>query len=825
MRRSTFALLMTLSLAGASTTLHAQQSAPQGPPQPPRAGPGEIRGTVVGAEDGAALASASVAVWREDGSALVAGAIAERNGTFRIQGLPPGGYVLRVTMLGYAMRSSDPVRVSAEAPLANVGTVTLARQALQLEGIVVAAEQEMTVAPDRNAYRVRDVAPAAGSASEVLENVPSLQVDADGKVSLRGNENVVVQINGRPVPVGGDQLATYLRTLPANTIERVEVIPNPSARNDPDGMAGIVNIVMRQGVDLGTSGTLSLSGSTNDRYSASGTLGHQSGPLTLLLTYGYVTQDQRTVGINDRTRLGAGAVPLSYTEQALAGDEGFRGHNATASLDYRLNERDVLSSVMQIGRRSASDLSTVAFTERDAAGEVTDTYGRVRDAEERGSTDDLLLAAKRTYAPRTHELSAEARYTRTGEDDHTSAWRNALTPGGRIDAENDRLDAGTTQWSAQADYTRMVAGQTRLETGYRGVFRRLDRDYGLERDPLGTGEFDPSELSNELALDEDVHAAYAVLSGTRGRFELQGGLRAEHAQRDFVLAGEDESYPFTYRSLFPSGIASYQLDEGSTLRLSYSRRIRRPGTGELNPFPRYFDLNNVFFGNPSLSPEYTDAFELTYQRSGAVGTFQLSPFFRRTTDVIRVAINTADTLNGREITSLSFQNLDRSTSWGADVNGQFRIGPAFRGMASFNLFKMVTDGGSASALASDGVNWSVRLNGTLTVDPKTTLQGNYFYRAPMEIERGRFHAFSMLNLSARRQLRDDRAVLTVRVSDPFATGRFGARVGDEHLIQLTERSFQSRALHVGLQLSHGRAPRVRQRPQEEQSEPSTPFGG
>jgi outer membrane receptor protein involved in Fe transport len=293
--------------------------------------------------------------------------------------------------------------------------------------------------------------------------------------------------------------------------------------------------------------------------------------------------------------------------------------------------------------------------------------------------------------------------------------------------------------TAQADYTRTFATRSKLETGYKGNGRWLDNDFQVQKDALGTGVWVRSDLSNTFEFDEQVHAVYGVVSQNVGKWDLQGGLRAEYATRDFALADSAESFPYNYGSLFPSGLVSYKLDDASQVKLSYSRRIRRPGTQELNPFPVFFDLQNVFIGNPNLNPEYTDAFELGYQRSWKMGSMQLSPFYRRTTDIIRFIIDTDAVVAGREVTSVSFKNLASGSSWGTDVNGSLRLGPIFSGFASFNVFKMVTEGTSGeSSLSSDAVAWSTRFNGTVNLSPKTSLQAMYMYRAPMNIERGRF---------------------------------------------------------------------------------------
>jgi outer membrane receptor protein involved in Fe transport len=797
------------------------------PPQPPAAGPGEIRGTVVDAVSSTPIGRASVAVWSAADSALVAGAIARPDGSFRIPGLRPGSYYLKVSMMGYSAQTTPRFAIAEASPRANAGSVRLTRSALMLEGLEVTAErQAVTIAPDRNTYSARQVAPAATNASEVLEAVPSVQVDADGKVSLRGNENVVVQINGRPSPIRGAQLAGYLKQLPANTLERVEVVPNPSAKYDPEGMAGIINIVLKQNVDLGLSGGLTLGASTADRYTAAGNLGYQRGPATLSLSYGFTSDAQDLSGINNRTRLAGGRAPLAYTEQDIRGENGNHGHNLNMAVDYRLNERDVLSNALQVNVRGAGEDSRSAYSELNATRALLDAYDRVRDSDTDAQMFDYTLAFKRTLQPQRHEINAEVRFNRTEDGDRTELWRQTGVGGRIADAELNETELRTDQLTGQVDYTRTLASKTKLETGYKGNFRWADRDFSVLKDPLGTGTYARSSLSNALALDETVNAVYGVLShGTGTKVELQGGLRAEYATRDFSLANTQEKFPFTYTSLFPSGLVSYKVNDKSQVKLSYSRRVRRPGTQELNPFPSFFDLQNVFLGNPRLSPEYTDALELSLQRSMKMGSVQLSPFYRRTTDVIRIIVNTADTVAEREVTSVSFKNLDTGSSWGTDLNGNLRIGQMFSGLAAFNVYQMVTDGGSQSSLSSNAVTWSARANGTLNLSPRTSISASYFYRAPMKIEGGRFDSFRFANVSMRQKLYGDKVNLTVRLSDPFNTQRFRIRAGDDNVIQLTERSFTSRALHFTVQSSFGRAPRVRQPRNEPQPQSSSPFPG
>jgi ferric enterobactin receptor len=830
MRRTLNGVLGFLFLATAGiAAAQAPAGSPAGPPQAPPGG--EVRGTVTDNTSSAPIPRASIAVRTKANATLVTGTVARDDGTFRIQGLRPGTYYLRITALGYGPLSSAEFSVTPASLNSDLGTIKLEKVAVALSDVEVKAERDaVTIEPDRNSYKAKEIAATANNASQILENVPSVTVDGDGKVSLRGNENVVVQINGRPAPMSGTQLGNYLRQLPAGVIDRVEVIPTPSARQDPEGMAGIINLVMKQNVDLGLSGGVTVASATAaGRYNGSANLGYQVGPWTSFSSYGYNADDRDINGINDRTKLNLGN-PLSFTEQDILGNQTNAGHNLTTTVDYKVNTRDVLTNALTLNMRRFNDNSIASYSELSSSRSLTDQYDRVRDTRVRSWLIDYNIALKRTYEARKNELSGELRYNRNHDNDDTNQWRLSLAPGAQsaasaspIDRELDQTDATTQTLNAQLDYMKQVKPRTKIETGYKGTGRFIDRDFEVKKDLLGTGAWTNGNLSNALDFTEQVHAVYGVLSQGAGKFELQGGLRAEYANRDFTLTKTGESFPRDYASLFPSGIVNYKWNDGLQGKVGYSRRIRRPGTGELNPFPQFFDPQNVFFGNPKLNPEYTDAVELGLTRTGKYGTFQFSPFYRHTSDIIRVVINTADTFEGREITSVSFQNLESSNSWGTDVNGQLRLGPLGNILGGFNVFKQVTDGGSESSLGSNAVTWMARINSTINATKNTTLQGMYFYRAPTKIERGEFAAQQGANFSVRQKIMEGKATVSFRVQDPFNTAGMKIRTGDDNITQLTQRKFGVRAAFLTFQYNFGQTPKVRQPQQQPQDQPSTGF--
>lgn len=818
--------LLALAVVGCPVASHAQVPA-QGPPagaRPPAAAAGLIRGTVLDAATGKPVPSASVGVWSAADSSLVTGAVAGPDGVFRVEGLRPGSYFLKVGALGYTA-ASPTVSLTPQAPQANLGEIRLAASAVALEGLEVRAERStVALAPDRNTYAASELAPAGGTATDVLRSVPSVEVDGGGKPSLRGNPNVAVQINGRAAPMTGDQLAGFLQQLPANMVERVEVVPNPSAKYDPEGMAGIINIVMKQNTDLGASGGLIASAGTGGRYNASGNLGYQRGPLTLFGSYGLNVDSRETTGYNLLESL-VSPNAFAFQRQEILGTADVLGQVLNTSADLRLDKRSTLSSSFLFSDRSIELGTNNAYFQLDAN---RDVFGRTRDVTDNEGSDrtmDASLAFRRTVEPQRHEVSAEVRFNRADFWTTNLFTVDSLALDGTVvsdqpELKNTRMAAVSDNLTLQADVIRGLGERTKLEAGYKGSVRWLNNDYLLRDFSYPSNQWVRDGNSNDFEYDDQVHAVYGVVSRNLGRLDLQGGLRVERATSDFVLGGGD-SYANDQTNLFPSGLVSYNLSDTRQVKASYSKRIQRVNTQLLNPFAFHEDERNVIVGNPLLTPEFTHAFELGYQQSFPRGSLQVTPYFRRTEDVIR----RTRTVDDEGVSTSTFTNLATSDSYGADVTGSLRLGTRLSAFGGFNAFQMQTDGSNVSpALNTDAFTWSARANVSFKVNPTLDVQGMYMYRAPMNVEQGRVSSFSMTNLSLRQKLRGDRSSLTLRVMDPFNTMRFYIRTDDERFVQVSDREFGARAVFLGFNYNFGRPPRIRQ-PQPQQQPEADPRGG
>ena len=782
---------------------------------------GTITGTIVDAETGESLPSATVALYAAPDSSFATGAAADLDGAFRVEAVRPGTYQVRVTFLGYVTRRLRGVAV-APGQTVDVGRIALAPDAAQLDGAEVVGQRELVEQrADRTVYNVQGQSvTAGGSALETLATLPSVEVDTDGAVSLRGNQNVVVQINGRPVPVRGTQLASLLRQIPANRVARVEVLPNPSARFDADGMSGIVNIVLVEGTDRGLSGGLTFGGGTQPVGEIGGNVAYQAGPWDVYSSYGYRYDGFDALSQTTRTLAGVG---LSINDRGTSGRDS-QSHFGTLSATYDLSASQSLQFEGSAGLRSGDNTNRIDYTNTPAAGAPFGSF-RLTDGDGAGDNLDAALVYRRSFStaaptaagapvavapggpgrggpggggpggggfggggPRggggsagggargEHELAVEARVSRNADDDLSLFTESLLDPTAAPLLSRTNSDNTTVEFIGQADYARPLAG-FRLETGFKGIVRQVGSDLLYEDQAGGAFVTDPSR-TNAFTYDEGVYAVYAQGAREYGKLGVQAGLRAEAATREFTLSAAPPAFPgvppvdlddtsFSYQSLFPSAFATYTFAPGSLVKASYSRRIERPRARRLSPFPTFEDTLSVRVGNPQLRPEYTDAYELTFQ---ALYFLNVSPFYRRTTDVVRDRVF-VDAATG--VTTQTPQNLDTQDSYGADVTllGQ-AFGGRIRGFVSGTAARVVTDGGSEqTGVGVDAMSYSARASLQVKVRQGTDVQLFGFYRAPQETEDGRVSGFGISSLGVSQKI-SNALQLSARVNDLFSTSRF-----------------------------------------------------
>lgn len=778
---------------------------------------GAVTGQVVDRSTGDPVASATVALWNASDSTLVTGGISDPSGVFRLERVRQGSYYVQVSFVGLHSKSIESVVIEPGALAVNLGTIALSPDTAVLGEVEVTAERNFVeVGIDRTVYNTRDqIVSAGGSASDVLQNIPSVEVDLNGNVSLRGNQNVAILINGRPSPVQGSALASFLQGLPGNSVERVEVIPNPSAKYEPDGMAGILNIVLKKDVDLGLNGAFTAGIGSNDSYNASGNVNLSRGRVSLFSNYGFRYDTRSRSGVMFRENRFAD--PLTTLNQTEAEDRTSFSHVLNSSVDVSLGEAGTLSASSLLSTRPSEQNELMDFLTSGVSADPLDRFDRNAFSRSSGLNTDHSVAFRRAGETSRDELTVELRYnTNTNNDDATFTEQDRLLPDLALrEIQRNDVDDLRKEGAVQIDYARPIFG-AKLETGYKGSFRRMDSRFYSESSDGSSDLFAPDiDLNNAFVYDDRVQAVYGTLGGDLGRFGLQAGVRLEQADTRFDLRTTQERFNNDYFSAFPSAFLTYRLTPKRQVKASYSKRINRPGTWSLNPFASQEDPLNRRVGNPYLKPEYVHAFEASVTQFTGATSMTVSPYFRRTVDEIRRYL----TVDDQGVSTLTFENFDTSDSYGLEAIGTLQLKGRLNAYASFNAYRVVTDGSNVEAnLTNEAFGWTTRMNATLTLIPSLDLQVSYFYRAPMNIERGRIGAFSMTNVALRQKLLNNRADLSLRLSDPFQQSGFNLWRGDERFYVRMDRRWESRVALATFTYNFGerKAGQNRRRPNREQ---------
>ncbi len=810
-----------LVLAAATANAQATPSAAANPP----AAPGQIEGRLADSTSGAAVSTGSITIRRQRDTSFVGGALPRADGTFRVDGLAPGEYTLRFRAIGYAPLTVNGLMVTAEKPTLNLGTLRLNVVATELASQEVRAEaDEQQLSPDRNTYNVKNMTAAAGgTAIDVLRNIPLVEVDGSNRVSLRSNSNVVVQINGRSTPLKGDQLAIFLAQLPASMVKTVEVATNPSAKDDPEGTAGILNIILKQEVELGLSGGVNAGTATTGQLSLSGNVGKQQGKFTGFISGSLYRDNRHTSGSISRTNL---IVPVPvFVETALAGRQHPLSGGATLRTEYRFNETDALTfdSYFYGGNFSSNNASH--YTNLDASRAVIGAFNQFNESESRYASQSYDLAFRRQGKPNTLQLTVEVEYgsnSNSQQNDRSGELVKAdASMPESILTEKDETLGRFPYVNTKLDYSFPINPGSKLETGFKGIWRTTDNELTASYLNTVTGDFELNpERASGFDYNENILGAYALYSRRISKVQLQAGMRLENATTHFTLPSISKSFDKEYWSKYPSAILSYNFSDLRQAKLSYSRRVSRPNPWQLSPIEHREDNRNVFRGNPDLGAEYTNSFDLALQEGRSWGSIQLSPYVRMTDHAVR-HIQFIDTSG---VLVRTFANVANTMTVGADLNLNYRRGPL-----------QMYGGGSASRYKSDASNlagnpsaqdiiWSSRVNATWKFSPLFDVQAFANYRAAYKTEGGSQLANGNISGSMRYRIWGDQGNISLRFSDPFKLQRWGYRTANGTVIESGRRYHGSRAIFITVNRNFGKPLKLKPRsePEGQPSGPPTP---
>lgn len=757
-------------------------------------------------DQGAPLEYVKIKVLKPD-SSTISGAFTTIQGNFSVDKLQDGEYIVQVIFPPFEQIDSN-IRLVGSF---DFGTLKLSlTESIDLDAVVAKGSRDVLKAGiDKKVYDVQDdLTSKGGTVQDLLNNIPSIQVDQDGNISLRGDANVIILIDGRPSALALGDGKNLLSALPANSIERIEVVTNPSAKYDPDGTSGIINIVLKKNKLKGFNGMVSATAATGNQYEGNLSLSYRNSKFNVFGNYSFNERNGYRNYYNQLNRFSGSANEI-FLDQQREGTDKERGNTAVLGADFYINERSTLSLSGTLApglRERTGELYTL---QTNSAGDTLDYWLRNSSDPNKGLNMDFNGNFQRKLKQEGNEWSVNVNHSRGSEDYEANYEQfNYWLGGTEVNQEPilQRLynKEATNTTTAQFDLTLLYPKiNARTEYGAKSIIRDQKVNPRSQTFDSTAGDFLDDTLANyDYAFHFEVHSVYAIFGQEKGKFKYQGGIRAEYAIQAPNLISSNEKYSKEYQNLFPSAHVKYALAENAELGLSYSRRINRPSAGQLNPFTSYADPLNLRSGNPFLEPEYINSIDLSYSLNKKKVTLSLSTFYRLTTDVMtRIKYFYPD--NSSIVT---FANLDRSTSGGGEIVFIWKPLKWLKNTLSSNgNYIQYVNSDPTTDWNNSGFLWDVK-NATVINFWKETasLQINVAYNAPRPSPQGIVQRRGGVDVAFSKSFLSKKLNFVVRTTDVFDNIGFDLHFDRDGIDQRAEYKWQTRRLWFTVSYTFGK---------------------
>ncbi|UMB54467.1 TonB-dependent receptor [Lutibacter sp. A64] len=762
-----------------------------------------ILGKVIDNDTKQPLEYATIVVKSLDGN-IVTGGITDVNGEFDIQ-VAKGTYNISIEFISFKTQTLLNKDISKTTDL---GVIYLQLDAQALDEVEIIAEKStVEIRLDKKIYNVgKDMTVKGGSASDVLDNVPSVTVDVEGNVSLRGNENVQILINGKPSGLVGLNGTDALRQLPSDAIEKVEVITSPSARYDAEGTAGILNIVLRKGKALGFNGSLTANAGNPDNFGASVNLNYRTKKVNFFNSTGYNYSNAPGNSSNKTTYFDDNGAITSYRDEQTTYERENNRFNTTFGIEYFLSDNSSLTGSVLYRKSDGEDIATNINSLLDADYILDSTYERIELESDLDETIEYSLNFTQDFKTDGHKLTLDFQYGKSTEDSDAIINTND---------ENNFTDEESKDILVQADYVLPLGETAQFEFGFKATLDELTTDYRVENYENGAFVND-TDLSNLLNFDQDVYAVYTQYGKKIDKFSYLLGLRSETTDRKINLVETDEVYNKKFTELFPTVNLGLEFNDTESLTLGYSRRLRRPRSWFLNPFESRTSETHVRKGNVNLDPTYTNSFDLGYLKRWDKFTFNTSMYYNHSINNIEM-VQTEEyrDVDGEQALVLITNpiNLSSQDRYGFEFTTNYTPFKWWKLNNSFNFFKSVTDGEYAGInYDSDDVNWYTRMVSRITLPGAIDWQTTGFYMGPNEGAVSKRESMLMVNLAFSKDIFNENATLALNVSDLFNTRKRESTTYTETTISKGEFQWRERQIMLNFTYRFNQQ-KKRERPQ------------
>ena len=763
---------------------------------------GEITGNVIDQTLQEPVAYAAVVVKNASDGTTVEGGITRDDGSFEIGKLPDGEFVLEVQYLGYKTYS-ETFHISRGERSHNFGTIALEEVATELNAVEVVAERttiEQRV--DRKVVNVgKDLTTTGATASDIMNNIPSLSVNQQtGELSLRGNTNVRVMVDGK---LSNIPVAQLLRQIPSTSIKSIELITNPSAKYNPEGNSGIINIILHKNANIGFNGNLNMGLTKGEeaKFNSSLDLNYRNGKFNV---YG-------NAGTNIGKYVNDGVINRLEEESVQTFDvlSNNKSYLYKFGIDFYLDDHNTFSVFTN---QNSFDGITSVDLDVDFAQNPQLNLGQLLLSDQTNLSQQYNFDYKHLFAKEGHSLELEADYNRFDDSEDADYTARGASP---FPDFQEFVETDRTQTTLNLDYVNPLDSLSKLELGLQARLFETVTDYsstGLSYNSQGELVATPNTA---FRYDTDIYAAYATYSRTLGKWSVQAGIRAEQVE---VIADTNQVRAFTdsYFELYPSAFVTYSPNEKDQYQLSLSRRVDRPGLDQVNPIREFSTPVISSFGNPALLPQFTMSYEANYTRRFKLGSVTAGAFYRTISDEINRALF-LDRLDLNRVV-LTYDNFDDTNAYGIEVSTSIKPLSWWNINASFDLYQQTQRGFSESLppgitdpteddivtenLSVDNTIWNVRVNNNLKATEKLNFQVFGMYRGRQQTLQFTQEPMYMINTGAQYSFAEGKGTLSLNVNDVF--NWMSARIkADNPIPQTAEFRWENRTLFLGLSYRFG----------------------
>ena len=757
----------------------------------------------------------------------VAGGITNPKGEFDIE-IKPGVYDIKIEFISFKVNEIKQKNLKSSTSL---GLISLEEDANQLNEVVIRTEKTtVEIKLDKKVYNVgNDLMVKGGTVSDVLDNIPSVSVDVEGNVSLRGNDNVRVLIDGKPS--NAINIAEALRLIPADAIEKVEVITNPSARYDAEGGGGLLNIILKKGKNQGLNGTFIASTGYPETYGLSGNVNYKSKNFNLFTTQGYNDRNSPGNSFTNSKYLNSDNSTRNYIYENRENKRNNKGYNGNFGIELNLNESTSWTNSFNYRNSKGDNVDDVFQNYYNSAFNYDYTRNRVNGEISDSESAEFATNFIKKFKKDGHKLTIDGSFS-SSDDLNDAIITDKVTNNSIVKFDNTTNNQNQKRNLIQMDYVLPFGKGSQFEAGYRGDFSKLRTDYQVENDGVINNNF-----TNTLEYKEKVNALYSQYGLKVNKFSALFGLRFEDSNIEINQLATNSYNTKKYSNFFPSAFFTYEISDKSSASVSYSRRIQRPRGRMLNPFSNLSSNINIFMGNPDLNPAFSDAIDLGYIKRWSKVTFNTSLYVNKTTDVFQFARRESGTfVNGTPVLISSPINLATEYRTGFEFTLNYSPYKWWKLNGNFNFFRNETEGIFSYTDFNNNVilqdfgnvatSWSSRITSKITLPYKIDWQTNASYNAPQTSAQGKSLGVFGANLAFSKDILKDKGTLSFNISDVFNSRK---RITENYLqgvvSSYSEMQWRQRQFSVSFTYRFNKPKNERERPKQNQNEGEGDFQG